>query len=38
LDSAHGNAIAAWAAMGKPEPPTREQTKALPQCKRKRNC
>jgi len=29
LDKAHGNATAAWEAMGKPDPPTREQTAAL---------
>ncbi len=31
LDKTHGNAVAAWEAMGKPEPPTREQTAALRQ-------
>lgn len=29
LDKEHGNATAAWEAMGKPDPPTREQTAAL---------
>jgi xylan 1,4-beta-xylosidase len=29
LDREHGNATAAWEAMGKPDPPTREQTAAL---------
>ena len=29
LDKQHGNATAAWEAMGKPDPPTREQTTAL---------
>jgi xylan 1,4-beta-xylosidase len=29
LDKTHGNALAAWEVMGKPEPPTREQTVAL---------
>jgi xylan 1,4-beta-xylosidase len=29
LDRTHGNAISAWEEMGKPEPPTREQTQAL---------
>jgi xylan 1,4-beta-xylosidase len=29
LDSTHGNAVAAWEAMGKPSTPTREQTYAL---------
>jgi xylan 1,4-beta-xylosidase len=29
LDSSHGNAVAAWEAMGKPPTPTREQTDAL---------
>jgi xylan 1,4-beta-xylosidase len=29
LDKDHGNATAAWEAMGKPDPPTREQTAAL---------
>jgi xylan 1,4-beta-xylosidase len=29
LDRANGNAIAAWQAMGSPEPPTREQTAEL---------
>ncbi len=29
LDRTHGNAVAAWEAMGKPEPPTREQTEQL---------
>lgn len=29
LDKTHGNAVAAWEAMGKPEPPTREQTAVL---------
>ena len=31
LDSAHGNAMAAWEAMNCPEPPTREQTALLRQ-------
>jgi xylan 1,4-beta-xylosidase len=29
LDREHGNATAAWEAMGKPDPPTRGQTEAL---------
>jgi xylan 1,4-beta-xylosidase len=29
LDRTHGDAVAAWEAMGKPEPPTREQIVAL---------
>jgi xylan 1,4-beta-xylosidase len=29
LDRQHGNAIAAWESMGRPEPPTVDQTKAL---------
>ena len=29
LDHDHGDAVAAWEAMGKPEPPTREQTLLL---------
>jgi xylan 1,4-beta-xylosidase len=29
LDRTHGNAVAAWEAIGKPEPPTREQTAVL---------
>jgi xylan 1,4-beta-xylosidase len=29
LDKEHGNATAAWEAMGRPDPPTREQTTAL---------
>lgn len=29
LDKWHGNATAAWEAMGKPDPPTREQSAAL---------
>jgi xylan 1,4-beta-xylosidase len=29
LDKAHGNAVAAWEQMGRPEPPTREQTALL---------
>jgi xylan 1,4-beta-xylosidase len=29
LDRDHGNAMAAWEAMGSPEPPSREQTTAL---------
>ncbi|MBE0339451.1 hypothetical protein E0698_24295 [Paenibacillus sp. 23TSA30-6] len=29
LDEHHGFAILAWKAMGCPEPPTREQTRAL---------
>jgi xylan 1,4-beta-xylosidase len=29
LDKDHGNAVAAWEAMGKPEPPTREQAAEL---------
>ncbi|MGC3988980.1 MAG: hypothetical protein QM796_04705 [Chthoniobacteraceae bacterium] len=29
LDKAHGNALAAWESMGKPEAPTREQTRQL---------
>ncbi len=29
LDATHGNAVAAWEAMGTPEPPTREETAAL---------
>jgi len=29
LDRTHGNAVAAWQAMGAPEAPTREQTAAL---------
>jgi xylan 1,4-beta-xylosidase len=29
LDRTHGNAVAAWEAIDKPEPPTREQTAAL---------
>ena len=29
LDREHGNTTAAWEAMGKPDPPTREQTAAL---------
>lgn len=29
LDRDHGNAIAAWEKMGKPEPPTREQAESL---------
>ena len=29
LDRDHGNTTAAWEAMGKPDPPTREQTAAL---------
>lgn len=31
LDKTHGNAVAAWEAMGEPEPPTREETQALRQ-------
>jgi xylan 1,4-beta-xylosidase len=31
LDQNHGNATAAWEAMGRPEPPTREQTAILRQ-------
>ena len=29
LDKSHGNAVGAWEAMGRPEPPTRELTEAL---------
>jgi xylan 1,4-beta-xylosidase len=29
LDKTHGNAVAAWEAVGKPEPPTREQAAEL---------
>ena len=29
LDQTHGNAVAAWEAMGSPEPPTREQAAEL---------
>jgi xylan 1,4-beta-xylosidase len=29
LDRDHGDAVAAWDKMGRPEPPTREQTKVL---------
>jgi xylan 1,4-beta-xylosidase len=29
LDRKHGDAVAAWEAMGKPEPPNREQTELL---------
>lgn len=29
LDRRHGNAVAAWEAVGRPDPPTREQTQAL---------
>lgn len=29
LDRRHGDAVAVWEAMGRPEPPTREQTRAL---------
>jgi xylan 1,4-beta-xylosidase len=29
LDKTHGNAIAAWTLMGRPDPPTREQTATL---------
>jgi xylan 1,4-beta-xylosidase len=29
LDHEHGDAISVWESMGKPEPPTREQTKLL---------
>lgn len=29
LDREHGNAVAAWEKMGKPEPPTREQAEVL---------
>lgn len=29
LDQHHGNAVAAWEEMGRPEPPTREQTEVL---------
>jgi xylan 1,4-beta-xylosidase len=29
LDKEHGDAITVWEAMGKPEPPNREQTEAL---------
>ena len=29
LDRRHGDAVAVWEAMGKPEPPTREQTRVL---------
>jgi xylan 1,4-beta-xylosidase len=29
LDQTHGNAVAAWEKMGKPEPPAREQTAEL---------
>jgi xylan 1,4-beta-xylosidase len=29
LDKTHGNAVAAWEAMGKPEPPAREQAEEL---------
>lgn len=29
LDRTHGNAISAWEEMGKPDPPTREQTQTL---------
>jgi xylan 1,4-beta-xylosidase len=29
LDRQHGNAVSAWEAMGRPEPPTREQTALL---------
>ena len=29
LDRQHGNAIAAWESLGRPEPPTPAQTKAL---------
>jgi xylan 1,4-beta-xylosidase len=31
LDKSHGNALAAWGALGAPNPPTREQTEALKQ-------
>lgn len=31
LDKNHGNATAAWEQMGRPEPPTREQTRILRQ-------
>ena len=31
LDTEHGNAIAAWHALGDPEPPTREQAEAIRQ-------
>jgi xylan 1,4-beta-xylosidase len=31
LDQDHGNAVAAWDKMGRPEPPTREQTRILRQ-------
>jgi xylan 1,4-beta-xylosidase len=29
LDKDHGNAVAAWKAMGSPEPPSRDQVQAL---------
>ena len=29
VDKSHGNAVAAWEQMGRPEPPTREQTELL---------
>jgi xylan 1,4-beta-xylosidase len=29
LDRQHGDAVTAWEAMGRPEPPTREQTAEL---------
>jgi xylan 1,4-beta-xylosidase len=31
LDKAHGNPVATWEQMGRPEPPTREQTELLRQ-------
>jgi xylan 1,4-beta-xylosidase len=31
LDKTHGNAVLAWEQMGRPEPPTREQTQLLRQ-------
>jgi xylan 1,4-beta-xylosidase len=31
LDSTHGNSVATWEQMGRPEPPTREQTALLQQ-------
>jgi xylan 1,4-beta-xylosidase len=31
LDSNHGNAVAVWEQMGRPDPPNREQTEALRQ-------
>jgi xylan 1,4-beta-xylosidase len=31
LDASHGNAVAVWEAMGRPDPPNREQTEALRQ-------